>query len=256
MHPDSQIVVFPREGHDLHVEVVGSGTPVVLAHGMSGSGRRDWTGLVEALAPTFRCIVPDMRGHAKSSYRPGGISYSGMAGDIVALVEAIGPSPAHLVGFSMGGEVVLEVARHRGDLARSLVLVAPCLGRGSDYPHQIEPELVLPRNWPASLRTPHQRHGADHWKTILQDVSADWMRRPELKPEEVSHISAPVLAVIGDQEEPYKHRQAAVLARAVTHTELVILPGGHAVHLDSSATFEDRTLEFLLQADRAAGDGR
>lgn len=244
-------VIVEREGHELVVDVIGEGPPVLLAHGMSGTGHRDWGSLVERLAPQFRCIVPDLRGHGRSSYRPAGISYEAMADDVAALVHLLTDGSAHLIGFSMGGEVVLDaIIRHSG-VARSVVLAAPCLGRGPDYPHDTGPTVPLPERWPTSLREPHvERHGPEHWRTLLTDVSRAWMDRPELGADELASIDVPLLAVIGRDEEPFKHRQTAVLLDAVSGATLRELDGAHAVHLDSAREFGDAVLAFLRRVER------
>lgn len=243
-------VIVDRDGHQLVVDVVGEGPPVLLAHGMSGTGHRDWGQLVDRLAPRFRCIVPDLRGHGRSSYRPEGISYEAMADDVAALVHLLTDGTAHLIGFSMGGEVVLDATLRHPGLARSVVLAAPCLGRGPDYPHDIGPTAPLPDRWPTSLREPHlERHGAEHWRTLLADVSRAWMDRPELGTEELSSIDVPLLAVIGRDEEPFKHRQTAVLLDAVACATLRELDGSHAVHLESATAFGHEVLAFLERVE-------
>ena len=71
-----------RDGLHLHYDVHGprdTGIPspqgVLLAHGMTGTGAADWSRLLPHLAPDFRCVVPDLRGHGRSDFRAGDFGY-------------------------------------------------------------------------------------------------------------------------------------------------------------------------------------
>src|SRR5262249_15667391 len=75
------------------------------------------------LAEGFRVIVPDRRGHGRTADVEGPISYAVMADDTIAFMDALGTGPAHVVGWSDGGDVGLLVAIKRPDLVRRLVTI-------------------------------------------------------------------------------------------------------------------------------------
>jgi pimeloyl-ACP methyl ester carboxylesterase len=60
--------VVTVESAELHVEERGEGDPLLLLHGMMGTGA-DWKHAfdMEALASEFRVIAPDARGHGRST---------------------------------------------------------------------------------------------------------------------------------------------------------------------------------------------
>ncbi|TBL68282.1 alpha/beta fold hydrolase [Paenibacillus thalictri] len=87
----------------------GEGTPVVLLHGFCGSGAY-WDKVVPALAARARVIVPDQRGHGASSAPEGSYSMETLAGDVIALLDALDLSSAVVLGHSYGGYSTLALA--------------------------------------------------------------------------------------------------------------------------------------------------
>lgn len=107
---------------DLHYESHGSGEAVLLVHGLGSSGA-DWAFQVPALAPHWRVIAPDLRGSGQSAKPAGPYSVAGFAGDLWRLLDVLGIERAHLVGFSLGGAVALEMALQQPERVRRLVSI-------------------------------------------------------------------------------------------------------------------------------------
>jgi pimeloyl-ACP methyl ester carboxylesterase len=98
------------------------GAPVVVLHGLFGSGR-NWMTVARHLAGPWRFVTPDLRNHGASPWADT-MTYPSMAADVVALIEgAEGGGPCALVGHSMGGKVAMIVALSRPDLVERLVVV-------------------------------------------------------------------------------------------------------------------------------------
>lgn len=93
------------DGVMLHYEDVGSGRPIVLIHGWSGSGQV-FCKNVGALAQDARVIVPDLRGHGLSDKPGRGYRVARLAKDLYDLLEALKLDGATLVGCSMGAAVI------------------------------------------------------------------------------------------------------------------------------------------------------
>src|SRR5437764_12591367 len=92
----------------------GAGEPVVLLHGgMSDSTA--WGMQTPTFAESYRVFCPDRRGHGKTPDVDGPLRYEDMAADTVAFLETVIGGPAHLVGWSDGGNVALIVSRRRPD---------------------------------------------------------------------------------------------------------------------------------------------
>lgn len=93
----------------LHYREYGTDGPViVLVHGLFGSSA-NWGSIARELSPDNRVIVPDLRNHGQSP-RADRMDYPGMAGDLLALLDALGVERPALVGHSMGGKVVMRLA--------------------------------------------------------------------------------------------------------------------------------------------------
>lgn len=111
-----------HDGATIYYESQGSGPAALLVHGL-GSSSRDWEFNSEALGAVHRVITCDCRGHGRSSRPAGRYSIAQFAADAAALLEHTQAAPAHLVGISMGGMIVLQLAASHPELARSLVVV-------------------------------------------------------------------------------------------------------------------------------------
>jgi pimeloyl-ACP methyl ester carboxylesterase len=100
-------------GVRLSYTIIGDeGPPLVLVHG-SWADRGDWELVVPALAEHFRVLTYDRRGHSQSERPPGQGSYDEDAADLAALIEQLDLAPAHVVGLSSGGAIVLRLAARR-----------------------------------------------------------------------------------------------------------------------------------------------
>lgn len=107
----------------MEVEVHALGTPLVLLHGFP-LNHTVWEPVVPHLFPDIQTILPDLRGHGKTSAPEGTYTMARMAQDIVELLDELKISSAVLVGHSMGGYIALEFAHHYPDRLLGLGLVA------------------------------------------------------------------------------------------------------------------------------------
>lgn len=102
----------------------GSGLPILLLHGLTANGLC-WTPLARALEAEYDVIMPDARGHGKSSVPGSGYRYADHASDVTGLIRALDLSSPILIGHSMGGMTAAVVAAHNPKLLRGVVLVDP-----------------------------------------------------------------------------------------------------------------------------------
>lgn len=114
------------EGVTLHVvDWPGSRPTIVALHGSIGSAYT-FSALAERLAPEFRFVGMDLRGHGLSDKPPGDYSLPRFVADLVAFVRALDPGPHILLGFSAGGAIATHAARQTG--ARGLILLDGVVG--------------------------------------------------------------------------------------------------------------------------------
>ena len=117
---------IPVEGAELVYDEAGSGQPLVLVHG-TGADASTWQRSVAGLATHHRVIAYDRRGYGRSTHRPVR-DYRVHVADLSAVLKHVG-APAHVLGWSSGGNVALALAAERPDLFESLILIeAPFQG--------------------------------------------------------------------------------------------------------------------------------
>jgi len=117
--------VCAANGIDIHyLRTGGTKPPVVLLHGLTGSGAC-WSPLARALEAEFDVVMPDARGHGSSSTPLGGYRYEDHAHDVVGLIQGLGLAAPVLLGHSMGGMTAAVVASQIGTAIRGVILADP-----------------------------------------------------------------------------------------------------------------------------------
>ncbi len=114
----------------LHVVEWGdpAGRPLVILHGGAHDASH-WAAVCRHLSQSFRCIVPDQRGHGSSDRAPDGdYSCQAQVADLRALSEALELERFALVGHSMGGLNALHFAGSWPERVTALVLVDVAAG--------------------------------------------------------------------------------------------------------------------------------
>jgi 3-oxoadipate enol-lactonase len=116
----------------LHIEVDGEGPTIVFAHGFGGSAR-NFRAQARALAPRFRVVRFDARGHARSgapsdpeAYRP-----EAFVEDVARVLDEVEAPTAAIAGLSMGAGIALRFALAYPQRTRELVLAAFPAGGGA-----------------------------------------------------------------------------------------------------------------------------
>lgn len=98
----------------------GTGDTVVFLH-FSGANLMMWQPVVSYFQGRYRMLLPDLRGHGKSSQPETGYHIDDMAEDIIEVLHHLGVAKAHVVGSSLGAEVGLSMAANWPDMIISLV---------------------------------------------------------------------------------------------------------------------------------------
>lgn len=243
-------------GQRLWVEDVGAGDPVVVLHGAMGTARDDLGGLIDFLAPRFRVLAPDLRGYGRSEPKPRAFDvdfYLQDALDVGALARVLDLPPAHVLGYSDGGEAALLVAAAFPERARSVVAwgVAGSLGAeilpiAAEYDN---PEAWAgPRaEWRAGIMT---RHG----KAMFEPMVTGWARTVramvvaggDISLSRAEAIQCPVLLINGANDAGNPQHLVRQLCDRIPRCSLEIWPGlGHPVHREASERFHDRVLAFV-----------
>jgi pimeloyl-ACP methyl ester carboxylesterase len=112
-------------GIDIHfLRTGGDKPPLVALHGLIGSGAC-LSPLARTLEADFDVILPDARGHGRSSAPANGYSYPELAADVIGLIKKLDLDAPILLGHSMGGLTAAVVASLLESVISGLVLVDP-----------------------------------------------------------------------------------------------------------------------------------
>ena len=115
-------------GTELHYVRAGSGEPMLLIQGMSATHMAWGRAFLAPLEESFDCVVFDNRGMGLSGPAQMPFTTADMAGDVVALLDALEIESAHIVGISMGGMIAQELALAHPERIRSLTIGATYCG--------------------------------------------------------------------------------------------------------------------------------
>ncbi len=98
----------------------GEGPACVFVHGV-GLNRRIWAGQVEPFAHSHQVITYDLIGHGRSDTLRGPLTLADFAGQLLALIDALGLRRIHLVGHSLGALIAIEFALQHPERVVALV---------------------------------------------------------------------------------------------------------------------------------------
>ncbi|MCP3987183.1 MAG: alpha/beta hydrolase [bacterium] len=123
MEPRS-FFVTGGDGHQIHVlEWSTEGVPLVFVHGF-GNTARIWDDAAKVVAPHYRVIAIDQRGHGDSDHDPEHrYAYEDLARDLEAVTEALQIDRFVLVGHSLGGRTAMTFADKNAARLAGLVIV-------------------------------------------------------------------------------------------------------------------------------------
>jgi pimeloyl-ACP methyl ester carboxylesterase len=139
---DRRVPTAGDAGTELYWERSGSGEPLLLIQGLSGT-RLTWgERFLADLGADFECIAFDNRGIGNSGEAAEQFTIAELAADALAVMDAAGLETAHVLGISMGGMAAQELALAAPERLRTLTLGCTyCAGPGSSL---IAPEDAAP----------------------------------------------------------------------------------------------------------------
>ena len=190
-------------GVQTYYEVNGGGDALLMLHGGLCTAET-CDAQVPALAEQYRVFVPERRGHGRTPDVEGPLTYSIMADDTIAFIEALGIGPSLVVGFSDGGAVALLVALRRPDLVRKLVLIGQWANSDGATPQTraMMPSLSADM-LPPMLRALHAAvspDGPEHFDVVFEKLKPSWLGGDDVELAELAKIAAPTLVLLGDRD--------------------------------------------------------
>jgi pimeloyl-ACP methyl ester carboxylesterase len=235
-------------------EVSGAGRPVVLLHG-GFAGASSWAAQAPALVRAgYRVHLPERRGHAHTPDVVGPVTYQVMADDTAAYLDGVVGGPAHLVGWSDGAVVALLVAMDRPDLVDRLVLIGQYYNSSGKVRGGLADQLGAGgEEVMGFLRAEYDQVSPDgpaHFPVVYAKLLRMVASEPELELASLAAVAAPTLVLQGDRDEVTLAHGAAVAA-ALPHGRLAVLPGTHALPVETPGVVNALLAWFLAGATAA-----
>jgi pimeloyl-ACP methyl ester carboxylesterase len=279
------------DGGSIHVVECGAGRPLVLLHGVTLT-HEVWIYQLRELSDRFRVVAVDQRGHGRSTEGREGLRIGRMAADMAAMLRELDLRDAIIVGHSMGGMVLLQLALDFPELVRERVsgivllsttarsapkiaaagLVAkaalPAGRRGIPLAARL-PGGLLPANDLSYLvlrlgfgRRPSQTH-VELTRTIEATMSpqAPATLLGELFQFDavgrLGAIDVPALVIVGTADHLTPVSAARAIAANLPGAEMAVLPdGGHMLMLERRAELEELLTDFAARTASVEMVGR
>lgn len=224
----------------------GSGTPVLLIHGLAGSSLTEWYQVAPKLAVERRVIMVDHRGHGLSGAGDRRFEIEDDADDLAAVLDALGVGRVDVVGYSMGGAIAQALARRHPGRVGKLVLLATFATHSQGYRWLRRVGTILARGWERvfAVGTPEVRSGYLIARHVVRPEHARWIWR-ETRRRDVESGSQAAFALLRFDSRDWVGRLGVESMVVVpTHDFLVppkwqyelaeMLPGSKLVELDGA----------------------
>ena len=257
-------------GPTLAYRAFGSGPPVVLIQGLSGSMDGWDPAFLDTLAARrHRVVVFDNAGVGRSGAEPGTLTIRSMGDDTAGLVKALRLRRPDVVGWSMGGMIAQSLAVRHPEAVRRLVLLATAPGDGHAVPPlpdalalltgQSNPAALLGFLFPPGQDAARNRYighivarkgfvgTAPPAVTARQlAASAAWTAGKDAGGRRVPRLRIPVLVGGGAQDHLLPVGNQRHLARIIPRAQLVVYPdAAHGFFLQHPGPFGTRLACFL-----------
>ena len=234
----------PVNGIKIWYAVFGSGTPVILLHGGLASANY-WGELVPALAPHYRVVVMDSRGHGRSSRDARPYGYDLMASDVLALMDFLKIDKAALVGWSDGAIIGLDMAIHHPErLSRLFAFAANSDPSGVKDVNQ-SPVFTA---FIARARNEYEKLSPTptEYDAFLAQITKMWETQPNWTADDLTGVKVPTWIVDADHDEAIKRENTLFMADHILNSGLLIEPQvSHFAFLQDPEQFNADVLHFL-----------
>ncbi|MFP7672623.1 alpha/beta fold hydrolase [Marivita sp. S0852] len=240
----------------------GTATPVLIVHGLFGSGR-NWGVIAKRLSDRGPVTAVDMRNHGDSFWSDRH-SYDAMADDLARVIDAQG-APMDVVGHSMGGKAAMVLALRRPDLVNRLLVadIAPVTYGHSQMPfinamRDVDLSLVEKRSDASAQLARHVDDPtlqafftqsldlkAKRWKLNLEVLAAEM---PNILgfPDVTGQFDGPTLFLSGAQSEYVTSDSRPTIRTLFPKARFAKIPGaGHWLHAEKPREFEASVRAFL-----------
>jgi pimeloyl-ACP methyl ester carboxylesterase len=248
---------YDSDGVQIYFEEHGKGEPVVLVHGFASRAEHNW-GLMNwftTLAPHYRVIALDCRGHGKSGKPHDPAAYGGetMGDDVIRLMDHLGIKRALIMGYSMGGRIVTGLLMSHPERLRAAVLggigAATASKPSFDRKPIVDALLAQDASGITDQRAKEFRQFAELTGNDLKALAACMgSNREDFTAEKIAaqKIRVPVMIAIGTKDLLVGNPN--LLHDAIPGSKLVMLEGRDHLSAPGDTIYKESVLEFFKSA--------
>jgi len=258
--------MFARVGRvHLHYRFDGDpGDPPVLLSNSLGAALEMWEPQIAALAPRFRVVRYDSRGHGQSDVPRGPYTIDDLGNDALGLLDALDIDRAHFCGLSMGGAVGLWLGVNAPERIGRLVVAntGAKIGNADAWNARIDavrrdgtasiassvlsrwfPRSLMERPTPlvARLRTTFEATSGEGYAWACAAVRDLDLRRA------VHRIRAPTLVITGSEDASTPPSDGRFLAEQIRGAQYVELEATHLSNIHAAPAFTQALMHFLTE---------
>lgn len=241
------------------LEAMAPTSPVLLLHGSPGS-QEDFGSLAPLLGNKYRVIAPDLPGFGGSSREIADYSIRAHAHYVLQLLDRLAIPQVHLVGFSMGGGVALELIGLSPDRVKSVTLLSSIglqefeLLGSYQLNHAIH-GVQLGAVWALHRLTPH--FGSFN-ESILNIPYARNFYDSDQRPLRaiIGQLQQPTLILHGDKDLLVPVEAALEHHRLVPQSEMELFADDHFMLFKDGQELALPILDFIGRVEAAKGRTR
>jgi 3-oxoadipate enol-lactonase len=253
-------------GVRLFYDITGTDdAPPLLFSNSLGTSLEMWDEVIKGIAPYYRCIRYDTRGHGRSEVAASPASINDLAADAAGLLDALGIESAHIAGLSIGGMTAQAMAVSRPSKVKTLSLLAttaymPPASLWEERIRLVKAEGVAPLAAAAMERwftqgfrdrAPEkvERVRAGFLATSAEGyaVCAGAIAHMDLR-EPIRSIKVPTLIIAGANDQGTTPAMAEDIKARIPHAELSILsPAAHLLAVERPEAVISHLLDFLAR---------
>ena len=225
-------------GIKLYYEIHGQGQPLVLIHGGGSTIQSSFGRVIPALAKNHQVIAIELQNHGRSDMRSTPETFEQDAEDVFTLMKNLNISKANFLGFSNGGHTLFDLALHHPEIIDKLIIASSPYKRSGFIAGFFEsmPKATL-ANMPADLKTEFLKVNPDsaRLKNMFEHDRDRMVNFKGWTDEQIKSITIPTLLINGDMDV-LTPEHAVEMHRMLSHSQLMILPGGHGKYMGEITT--------------------
>lgn len=249
----------------LHFRTIGQGHPLILLHGLFGSGD-NWGIIAKHFAQHYQVISVDLRNHGRSPHHASQ-TYADMAEDLVQLCDTLNLDSIHLLGHSLGGKVAMQFATQFPNRMGKLIIVDMAMRAYADAHTQLIDAMLT-----VDLASMQTRSDVDHalsstieetmvrqfllmnlvksdgrlaWRINLGALKANY---PALQQAVCAsaRYDKPSLFIRGERSDYVRNNDIEQIKTHFTKAQFASMPTAHWVHAEQHQAFSEIVAQFLI----------